>query len=43
MYMDGVVAFGLVIVVLTCVVVAYVGRYGYRHMKQDEENAKKGG
>lgn len=36
MYMDGVVAYGLVIVAATCLVVWYVGRYAWRHIKQDE-------
>ncbi len=39
MYVDGVIVFGLVIVVLTCAVVGYVGRYAYRHIKQDTEEA----
>lgn len=41
MYLDSVVISGLVIVGLTCVVVAYVCRYAYRHFKQDSEQAKK--
>jgi len=41
MYLDSVVVSGLVIVALTCVVVAYVGRYACRHIKQDSEEAKK--
>jgi len=35
MYMDGVVAYGLVIVALTCVVVGYVGYFMVRHIKDD--------
>ncbi len=35
MYMDGVVAYGLVIVALTCAVVGYVGYYMVRHIKDD--------
>ena len=37
MYMDGVVAYGIVIVLATCAVVWYVGRYAYRHFKRDCE------
>lgn len=36
MYMDGVVAYGLVIVAATCAVLWYVGRYAWRHYKQDQ-------
>ncbi len=35
MYMDGVVAYGLVIVVLTCVFLAYLWRYVVKHIRQD--------
>jgi len=35
MYMDTYVASGLIIVALTCVVVGYVGYFGYRHIKKD--------
>lgn len=43
MYLDTVVVSGVVIVVLTCVVVGYVGRYMLRHMRKDtpENEAKK--
>jgi hypothetical protein len=41
MYMDGVVAYGLVIVVLTCVILAYVGRFAYRHIKEDSAKAER--
>lgn len=41
MYMDGVVAYGIVIVALTCVVVGYVGRYMIKHIREDEEKAEK--
>lgn len=35
MYMDGVVVYGIAIVLATCVVGWYVGRFAYRHFKQD--------
>lgn len=35
MYMDTYVVSGIAIIVLTCVVLGYVGYYGYRHIKQD--------
>jgi len=38
MYIDGVVVFGLVIVILTCIVITYVGFYAYKHIK--DESAK---
>lgn len=38
MYVDGIVVFGLVIVILTCVVIGYVGFYAYKHIK--DESAK---
>ena len=41
MYMDSVVASGLIIVGLTCVVFAYVGRYAYRHIKDDIQKSGK--
>ena len=41
MYIDGVVAFGLVIVVLSCVMISYVGVYVYKHIQADTESAKK--
>ncbi len=41
MYMDEVVVSGLVIVVLTCVFLAYVGRYAYRHIKDEMRKSDK--
>lgn len=35
MYLDTVVLSGIAIVLLTCAVFYYVGRYAYRHFKQD--------
>ena len=40
MYLDTVVVSGLVIVILTCVIGAYVGRYAMRHMRQDKAKAE---
>lgn len=40
MYIDEVVLSGIVIVVLTCVFLGYVGRFAYRHLKQEENEAK---
>ena len=37
MYIDGVVVFGVVIVVATCAVLWYLGRYAYRHIKAENE------
>lgn len=37
MYMDAVVIFSLVVVILTCTVVIYVGVYAWRHIKADVE------
>ncbi len=39
MYMDSYVASGLIIVGLTCVFLAYVGFYAYRHIKKDMEQS----
>lgn len=41
MYMDSYVLSGLVIVALTCVVLGYVGYYGYRHIKEDIAKSEK--
>ena len=38
MYIDTVVASGLAIVILCCVMFTYVGMYAYKHIKQDTEN-----
>jgi len=35
MYIDTVVASGLVIVALICVMAAYIGVFAYKHIKQD--------
>ena len=35
MYLDSVVIFSLVVVILTCTVVIYVGIYAWRHIKSD--------
>ena len=35
MYIDTVVASGVAIVLLTCAVFYYVGKYAYKHFKQD--------
>lgn len=45
MYIDSVVASGLIIVALVCVMAAYIGVFAYKHIKQDiaesEKNARK--
>ncbi len=41
MYLDSVVISGLVIVLLTCVMMVYVGRYAYRHFKQEMSKSEK--
>lgn len=41
MYMDSIVAYGLVIVFLACVMITYVGIYAYKHIKADSEKAEK--
>ena len=41
MYIDSYVVSGLVIVALTCVVLGYVGYYGYRHIKEDMAKSQK--
>lgn len=35
MYLDAVVIFSMVVVILTCTVVIYVGIYAWRHTKAD--------
>lgn len=39
MYMDSIVAYGLVIVLLACVMITYVGIYAYKHIKEDAAKA----
>ncbi len=41
MYMDSIVAYGLVIVFLACVMITYVGIYAYKHIKADTERAER--
>jgi hypothetical protein len=41
MYIDSYVISGLIIVALTCVVVGYVGYFGYKHIKEDMAKADK--
>lgn len=40
MYIDTVVASGLVIVVLVCVMATYIGIFAYKHIKQDIADAE---
>jgi len=42
MYLDEIVILSLVIVVLTCVMLTYVGVFAYRHIKNDSANADTG-
>lgn len=35
MYIDSIVLYGLVIVVLTCIMITYVGVYAYKHIKDE--------
>ena len=42
MYLDAVVVFGLVIVVLTCAIVIYLSFYAYKHIKADIESHPEG-
>jgi hypothetical protein len=35
MYLDGVVILSLVVVILTCAIVVYVGIYAWKHIKSD--------
>lgn len=37
MYMDSIVAYGLVIVLLTCTMITYVGVYAYKRVKEEAE------
>lgn len=39
MYMDSIVAYGLVIVALACIMITYVGIYAYKHIKEDSAKA----
>ncbi|HEX7764860.1 MAG TPA: hypothetical protein VF433_14775 [Cellvibrio sp.] len=39
MYMDSIVAYGLVIVSLACLMITYVGIYAYKHIKEDSAKA----
>lgn len=39
MYVDNVVIFGVVIIVLTCAVLVGVGRHALRHFKEDVARA----
>lgn len=39
MYIDGVILFGLLIVILTCVIVVYLGFYSWKHIKKDSLRA----
>ena len=41
MYIDTVVASGIAIMVLTCVMVTYVAIFAYKHIKQDSEKFDK--
>ena len=40
MYLDTVVVSGVVVVILTTVILVYVGRYMMRHMRQDKNQAE---
>lgn len=40
MYLDSVVIAGLAIVILICVMAAYLGMFAYRHIKSDASKAK---
>lgn len=42
MYIDSIVVYGLVIVALACIMIAYVGVYAYRHIKEDSARADQG-
>ncbi len=35
MYLDSVVVLGLIIIILSCVMITYVGIYAYKHIKAD--------
>lgn len=40
MYFDDAVIAGLIIIALTCGMLGYVGRFAYRHFKEDVANNK---
>lgn len=35
MYLDSVVVLGLIIIILSCAMIIYVGVYAYKHIKAD--------
>lgn len=35
MYLDSIVALGMAIVILCCIMITYVGVYAYKHIKAD--------
>lgn len=35
MYLDSVIVLGLIIIILSCVMITYVGVYAYKHIKAD--------
>lgn len=35
MYLDSVVVLGLIIIILSCAMIIYVGFYAYKHIKAD--------
>lgn len=35
MYLDSVVVLGLIIIILSCAMIVYVGVYAYKHIKAD--------
>lgn len=41
MYIDTVVASGLIIVALVCVMAVYIGVFAYKHIKQDIKSFEK--
>jgi hypothetical protein len=41
MYIDSVVMSGLLIVLLSCTIITFVGIYAYKHIKQDSIKADK--
>lgn len=43
MYIDSVVASGLIIVALVCVMATYIGVFAYKHIKQDIAESEKTG
>lgn len=40
MYIDGVIAFSLVVIVMIIAMMLYIGRYAKRHMNIDEQEAQ---